>query len=165
MEEKSPIKVELVKPFYKRWWVWIGGIIGLLILIGSLGGGERTSAPSQGQPAQTPETKVGTPTPPPAAPATWQVVKSWSGTSAKKTEPFTIIGKQWRINWSNKDTTGIGSTLLQVMVYRPGGSLPLEIPVNTTQEGSDTSYVYQGGEFYLQINSLGNWKITVEELR
>ena len=165
MEQQSVVKVELVKPFYKRWWVWIGGIFGLLILISSLGGGGNAPAPSQNQPAQTPETAVGVPTPPPAAPSTWHVVKSWSGTGAKKTEPFTISGKQWRINWSNKDTSGIGSALLQVMVYRPGGSLPLEIPVNTTQEGSDTSYVYQSGEFYLQINPMGSWKITVEELR
>ncbi len=97
--------------------------------------------------------------------AEWYLVKSWSGTSAKKTEPFTITGKQWRIIWSNKDTTGFDGTIFQVYVYKPSGSFPTDVAVNA-QAGSDVSYIYKSGEFYLDINAAnGSWTLKVEELR
>ncbi len=101
----------------------------------------------------------------PAVEPKWVPVKSWKGNGGKKTEPFTITGKQWRINWSNKDTTGYGGTILQVYVYEPGKDIPVDVPINS-QGGQDTSYIYKSGEFYLQINGAnGNWDISVEELK
>lgn len=164
------------KSIYKKWWFWVLSPIVLIILIGILAGNEdqkEVTTPALTTPSVTSEqttepapTPTPTPTPNPVAKqATWQLIKSWSGNSTKKTEPFTITGKQWRIVWSNKDTTGFGGTILQVMVYKPEGSLPVEIAVNA-QEGSDTSYIYKSGEFYLDINAAnGAWTIKVEELR
>ena len=136
------------------------GVIVLLIVIGSNSGGGNNVTLTPEQKANPSVTKSTA-----SVPATWQLVKSWGGASAKKTEPFTITGKQWRITWSNKDTTGFGGTVFQVFVYKPGGSLPADIAVNA-QEGSDVSYVYKSGEFYLDINAAnGSWTIKVEELR
>ena len=52
------------KPLYKRWWVWLVGIVGLIVIIGSATGGfggeteVGTSTPNAEQPADAPaETK------------------------------------------------------------------------------------------------------------
>lgn len=145
------------KPIYKRWWFWVSGIILLFILIG--GSSDNNSQPSRETDEKNPADQTT------SVSQEWHLVKSWNGTSAKKTEPFTITGKQWRIIWTNKDTIGVGTALLQVMVYKTNSQVPLDVPVNTTQEGSDTSYVYHSGEFYLSINSISQWTIRVEELR
>ncbi len=95
----------------------------------------------------------------------WIAVKSWKGNGGKKTEPFTITGKQWRINWSNKDTTGFGGTILQIFARKPGDNGIGELIVNS-QAAQDTSYVYKSGEYYLEVNGAnGNWEIAVEELK
>ncbi len=97
---------------------------------------------------------------------TWQKVKSWSGTGIKNTEPFTITGKQWRVVWSIKDTTGYGAAILQVYVKKPGVKLFNHILVNITGTASDVTYFYESGEFYLEIyGGNGDWSISVEELK
>lgn len=97
--------------------------------------------------------------------ATWRKVKSWRGTGIKSTEPFTITGKQWRIIWSFEDISGF-DTDLYVNVYKPGDPIIVDWAVSTTGTGSDVSYLYKSGQFYLRIASVsGNWKIAIEELR
>lgn len=61
--------------------------------------GEEATAPEAGEKTATqrePETKEI------AREGQWTKVGSWQGSGIKNTEPFTITGKQWRINWSNK---------------------------------------------------------------
>ena len=97
--------------------------------------------------------------------ATWYKVDSWSGTGIKKTEPFTITGEQWRVNWKNKGGE-LGGGILQIFVYKPGEKMMEELFGNTTEITSDTSYVYKNGTFYLEINSANtSWEIEIEELR
>ncbi len=135
------------------------GIIILGLIGNSLGKGNQPSTQSNTASQSPQEATQATPEP------KWVPVKSWKGNGGKKTEPFTITGKQWRINWSNKDATGFGGTILQVFVYEPGKSLPTDVAINS-QAGQDTSYVYKSGEFYLQINGAnGNWDISIEELK
>jgi hypothetical protein len=102
----------------------------------------------------------------------WRQVKSWQGSEAKKTESFKITGKQWRIRWSNKDTTGKGYFKLsygifQVLVYRAGKETPEQIYISFMGTKTDTTYVYEAGEYYLDINPIiatkGNWEISIEE--
>lgn len=96
----------------------------------------------------------------------WTVIASWEGNGIKKTETFTTLTKEWRLNWetSNENVAGV----LQVMVYKAGKSgLMEDMLVNAMGVGSDTSY-FRGdpGEYYLDINSANvSWKIEVEELR
>lgn len=95
----------------------------------------------------------------------WQEVKSWSGSGIKNTEPFEITGNQWRVKWQNKGGE-FGGGILQIFVYKVGSESPEELLANTTEITSDTSYIYEGGTFYLNVNSANtNWSITVEELK
>lgn len=84
----------------------------------------------------------------------WSTVISWQGSGIKTTEPFRIDGEMWRIEWQN-----LGD-ILQVYVHRLNGDLVV-LPVNTLNKGEDVSYVYETGEFYLTINALGHWKISI----
>lgn len=95
----------------------------------------------------------------------WRQVKSWSGSGIKKTEPFTITGDKWRVEWSF-NATGDFCGICQIMVERPVEDLPEELVANVANEksGGDVSYVYKSGEFVLNMNCANvRWKVTVEE--
>jgi TM2 domain-containing membrane protein YozV len=94
----------------------------------------------------------------------WHQIKSWEGSGIKDTEPFTIVGDQWRIKYSAEVTPEPG--IFQIYVYKVGTNFPVTFAANITKSGSDTSYVYEKGQFYLKISSGNvNWSIIVEELR
>lgn len=117
----------------------------------------------------TPKPKA-TSTPPPAKPsplppsptpvvATWHKVKSWSGSGMKTTEQFEIPGREWRVNWTNKE----GQQIFQIYLYKDGELyLAQSVLANTLDAGSDTTYVYASGTFHLQINATGPWSVEVE---
>jgi hypothetical protein len=94
----------------------------------------------------------------------WTTVKSWSGASAKTTEPFEINSSPWKIKWSNKDIYNVGaSSILQVYLMDVETNVPVDILVNA-HAGSDESFVYQTGRFYLKINAAnGEWSVAVQE--
>lgn len=98
------------------------------------------------------------------ATASWQPVKTWSGSGTKSTETFEMTGREWRISWktANEQIAGI----LQVIVYSESGSL-VSLAANAQGEKSDVSYVRATpGRFYLDINSANvDWEIIVEEQR
>lgn len=144
------------KPVYKRLWFWVLAVFILFVIAasGSGGGNAVQTADNTADDSVVADTDEATETE-----ATWQEVKTWSGNGIKKTEPFTITGKQWRVTWTNK------SGYLGVSVYKPGNSYPIEMLVNTADATSDVSYVYKTGEFYLDVNSSGAWELTVEELK
>ena len=89
-------------------------------------------------------------------PEAWETVKSWKGNGLKNTEPFTINSDEWRIIWTNK------GMLLQIFVNAKNGSF-FDLAANTTESGSDVSYFYKPGEYYLTINGIGEWSVIVEE--
>ena len=96
---------------------------------------------------------------------TWQTIKTWEGTGAKNTETFTV-GKEWRVVWAAKDTTGFGGSIFQVYVMEPGSDLLVALPANVVGSGKDTSYVYEDGKFYLMVNTANcSWSVTVQDLR
>ncbi len=86
---------------------------------------------------------------------------SWSGNGVKTTEQFDV-GDEWIVNWANLE--GGDFSLFQIYAYEPGEDtfgMP-KIVANTMTEGSDVSYVHKAGRFYLEINSVGAWAISVE---
>ncbi len=94
----------------------------------------------------------------------WHKVKEWSGTGIKTTEAFDIKGKQWRVTWTSKDTSGLGADIVGIMVKRPGADIPLSVISGDQGSGGDTSYIYESGEFILDINSANcRWTIVVED--
>lgn len=84
----------------------------------------------------------------------WEKVITFSGNGNKQTETFHISSKEWRISWQIKKAIVIG-------IYRSDGKI-----VNTASSssaGEDHSVVRGSGDFYLDIASVGNYKIIVEQ--
>jgi len=143
----------------------IGGIIILVLIITTMGGGEKKEASRQQQEqAQLGEEQEE---------LTWHNVISFSETSnssSKKTQPFLIKGKRWRIKWSFQDSEEFGEEtngLFIVNIYRVGESTITDQFSHSGLSADDTTYIYEGrGEFYLEITSYNakNWSIVVEDL-
>jgi len=93
--------------------------------------------------------------------ASTRKVASWKGSGMKTTEPFTILRSPWVISWAHKVSEYGG--VLQIFVYKSDGNL-VSLAANTMQSGSDVSYVYDTGTFYLNINAANtNWAVDVHE--
>lgn len=145
------------KPVWTRLWFWVVCILFVVAFGVASNGSEYNSSQNVGNTTKSPQVASGEAQR--VQEPRWQVVKTWSGSGIKKTEPFTITGSQWRVVWKNK------RGYLGVYVYELyGNSLP-DMLVNTTDVTSDTSYAYKSGEFYLNVNASGSWEITVEELK
>jgi hypothetical protein len=94
-----------------------------------------------------------------------QIIKSWSGTGIKTTEPFTITLTPWAIGWAHEPETMNGQSLglFQIYVYNvKNPNIPVAIAANSISEEQDISYIYQAGTFYLTINAANTiWAVTV----
>ena len=119
----------------------------------------------KGSAASTPTTSTSkTPTKQPTSPAVSQAPKSWhtvttfTGNGIKQTAPFSIQGGEWRMNWQ---TTGQFNFILNA--DSTDGSSESCSGANIIGNGSDTSYCYQSGQFYLEVNTGNQWTITVED--
>ncbi len=101
---------------------------------------------------------------------TWHDVISFSGTSNKNTEPFSIQGKQWRVKWNFQDSGEFGDEtngLFVINIYRVGESVITDQVSHSGLSASDTDYIYEGeGEFYFKISvaNTKSWSIIVEDL-
>lgn len=91
---------------------------------------------------------------------TWHAITTFGGNGSKTTTPFTTQGKQWRINWQ---TTGQYDFYVHSDRTDKQFSLCYSMVKNFTGSGSDTSYCYEGGEFYLTVNTGNQWTIAVED--
>src|SRR3989344_8872213 len=145
------------KPFYKRWWVWV---IGVLVLLGAIG-----SASNGGQPSATPQTTAQTgqttQTSQPSAPFAqkqYQQVFTFSGSGAKKSEPFTITGDRFKIAYDCKGDPS--ATLCTAFVFKVGSPYPQAV-MNSTQATKDETVIYTSmagkGDYYIDANVLGNF--------
>jgi hypothetical protein len=92
----------------------------------------------------------------------WEVMKtkiaSWKGNGIKTTEPFTVTKAPWKIAWTQKVSQYGG--VLSILIYKTNGNME-SIAANSSKSGSDVSYVYNTGTFYLEINSF-NSDYTIE---
>ena len=101
---------------------------------------------------------------------TWHDVISFSGTSNKNTEPFSIQGKQWRVKWNFQDSGEFGDEtngLFVINIYRVGESVITDQVSHSGLSASDTDYIYEGeGKFYFKISvaNTKSWSIIVEDL-
>ena len=101
-----------------------------------------------------------------AAPAdagkTWSVTKVWQGTGSRETEEF-VVGEHWRVDWIFSPSQSGG--LLQVFIYHADGRLLMNLAANSQKSGADTSFWAGAGKYFLKINSSGDWKLAVQDLR
>jgi len=131
------------------------GVILLISIIGAIAGdpNQETNQQPSSEPANATE-------------KSWQDVSSWSGSGIKKTEPFTITGDRWQVEWASQDTSGFDASILQIYVYQMGSDLPLEVLANAQGNTSDSSQVYKKGEFYLEIvGANADWTVSIKELK
>jgi len=104
-------------------------------------------------------------TPPPPA---WREVGSWSGSSDRFTERFTISAGpgDWRIRWTARSTSEHRpDPWLWVRLYRVGEERSKSSEVY--RDTSGVSYVHEGpGTYYLEIQpSVTSYTVIVEERR
>ena len=92
-----------------------------------------------------------------------QMIKEWSGSGDKTTEPFTISSSPWVIEWEKNPESRVASMLL-IMVYSPGSNIPVEIfeSGSDIDYETDTNYIYHIGTFYLEIGAAAcDWNIKI----
>ena len=91
-----------------------------------------------------------------------RILKEWEGRGPRRTEPFTVEKAPWAITWQLRSS--LFGAVIQVSVHTPGGKEPVELAVNTGLEGTDSTFVYETGTFYLDIDAIGSWVVRVETL-
>ncbi len=95
---------------------------------------------------------------PVAPPATWHTVTTLSGQTQKNSPPFTIKGSQWRISWQETGDGFFGAT-----AESPDESGSYCAIANLVGSGSDSTYCYDPGTYYVSVNTANSWTITVED--
>lgn len=146
------------KPLYKRWWVWVGGIIVLFIIIGASSGGSSTNKTASTESKSTAES-----TKPAESGKQYVEVFKFSGNGAKKSEPFTITGNRFKIAYDCKGDTS--ATLCQAFAYKVGSNLPSGAIMNSGSAIKDETILYGKGEYYIDANSIANYTMTVYDYR
>ncbi len=100
--------------------------------------------------------------------ADWQTLARFDGSGQKNIRPFTVEVSEWRVKYEAESTSGLGGTghIFQVYMKEPGSDDPVgEIIANVANEErvAETSYLYQPGRYYFQVNSAnGRWEIKVQ---
>ncbi len=84
------------------------------------------------------------------------VLKAFSGSGGKNTRPFTVKDG-WEIQW---DANG---DIFQLFLYTANGDMA-GVPANQQGAGEGASYQAKGGQYYLQVNAIGNWTIKIVQL-
>lgn len=90
---------------------------------------------------------------------TYKEIFTFSGSGAKKSEPFIIEGNRFKIKYN---CTG---ELSQAFLYKVGDDLYLELVVNTMGSIQDENIFYGSGEYYIDTNMIGNFTMTVYDYK
>jgi hypothetical protein len=93
------------------------------------------------------------------APST-PVSRKWSGQGAKTAETFTIASREWKICWATKVNPQLGIGIFQLYLYDGSGEL-VSVPANVIGTDSDCSVMHQRGSFYIQVNAIQPWELSV----
>jgi hypothetical protein len=88
-----------------------------------------------------------------AQPPNDTVVQTFSGSGGRNTRPFTVKDG-WEIQW---DASG---DIFQLYLYWADGELA-GVAANQQRSGRGASYQPKGGQYYLQVNSIGDWTIKI----
>ncbi len=85
------------------------------------------------------------------------VLQVFSGSGGRNTRPFTVKDG-WEIQW---DASG---DVFQLFLNRADGET-LGVAANQQGSGRGASYQAKGGQYYLQVNSVGNWTIKIVQIK
>lgn len=115
--------------------------------------------------SQLPKTQTNTDSPAQAeaqeqvAPKSYQEIFVFKGNGVKKSEPFTIEGDKFKIAYN---CTG---SFCSAWLKRPGSDLPVELIMNGQGPLQDESIVYKSGTYYIDVNSIGSYTMSVQDYR
>jgi len=84
------------------------------------------------------------------------LVKEFSGSGGKNTRPFSVKDS-WEIQWDAK------GDIFQLFLYTATGDM-VGVPANQQGSGKGSSYQAKGGQYYLQVNAIGNWTIKIVQV-
>lgn len=91
----------------------------------------------------------------------WQDVTTVSGSTDKKTEPFNITGKRWKVIYTI--TPDNDYAVYSMYAYKPGSSSGDNIVMFAKESGE--TIMYSTGELYLDISSANcSWAVKVQQL-
>ena len=91
-----------------------------------------------------------------------QVVLRQSANGIRTLRPFDVQS-QWEIRWQSEDALAVTAYRADAKESDPLSKLPIATG-SQTKGGHGATYIPQGGKFYLQIISMGDWTITVVQL-
>jgi uncharacterized protein (UPF0333 family) len=109
---------------------------------------------------------------PPAPPASWHTVQTFSGSDTSNTSPFSVQGSRWQIQWTAAADASASTFCqqygcsfgIQIMTTSDNTQQDyiLENNINTASK-SGSSYFYTPGEYYLKVSggNMNNWTATV----
>src|SRR5690606_28375689 len=86
-----------------------------------------------------------------------QTIAEYSGNGLSNTRPFTVQN-DWEIQWS------VSGDIFQVYIYDVAGDL-VGVAANQSGAGEGTSFNARGGTYYLQVNAIGAWTVSVVQLQ
>jgi hypothetical protein len=143
------MNTEQKKPVYKKWWFWTGLVI-LCFLVG-----RASATPSE---TQVLETYVESSTETASTPKEYREVFTFSGNGAKKSEPFTVYGKRFKIAYECNGDPQL--TLCQAYLHDMAGGFP-QVIMNSIEPITDETIMYGQGYFYIESNVIGDFTMTV----
>ena len=114
-----------------------------------------TGAPTTGAPT----TALPVTTRPPtttAPPRGERVLQTFSGSGQSTTRPFRVDAR-WEIRWQ------ASGDIFQIYVFEENGTIN-GVAANQQGAGSGQAFQPKGGSYYLQMNAIGAWTVTVVQL-
>lgn len=95
----------------------------------------------------------------------WRAIKKFKGKKSRKTEPFKISGKEWKVSWKTKTPEKKQDAEFILILKNRQNKEDSHVIANYTGSDEDFSFLEGRGEYYLQINSSQDYEITVHELK
>ena len=95
----------------------------------------------------------------------WRAIKKFKGKKSKKTEPFKISGREWKVSWKTKTPAHKEDAEFILILKNRKNKEDSHVIANYTGSDEDFSFLEGNGEYFLQINSNQDYEITVHELK
>ena len=100
----------------------------------------------------------------------WVEVYTFKGNGMKKSSVFELMGSEARLKYKYKGEGGVGMGMFAVYVVDEGkdimktGGFP-DVMTQAESEESEGAIQKNAGRYYLNVNAVGNWTVTVQERR
>lgn len=91
-----------------------------------------------------------------------QIVLSQSANGTRSLRPFEVK-PHWEIRWQSGEALAVSVFRANMKENDPLSKLPIASG-SQTKGGKGATYIPDGGHYYLQVLSMGDWTITVVQL-